>query len=507
MPHKDEISSYLFGANSDYIEEVYVAYLEDPKSVDPSWIPFFASLEKEHPLQKIIFKEQIALQNNTADFYRTYGHLSAHLDPLNIKKPDPIPNSDSHLSNLYCKNLGYEFMHLENESERNWFIEKIENNKIEIPANLKSEAILDLLKAELFEQFLHTKFQGAKRFSIEGAESFISGLKYLLKKIKIQNKKGAVIGMAHRGRLNAITNILDLPYSTIFKKFIHHPKGGYKFGSGDVKYHMGAVSNPAYLGGDFEIILASNPSHLESVNPVVLGQVKAKDNFAGILVHGDASFIGQGVVTETLNLSKLDGYSTSGTIHVIINNQVGFTAAPSETKSSTYCSDVMKAINAPVIHVNGGNIEAVLSAFDMAAQYQNIFKKDIAIDLVCYRKYGHNETDEPMFTQPLMYKEIAKQPSIAKLYDLDTTNILSTLKSEYEIAQKEHIQETALILEEQNPITGVPLNSLMTVLQAITQIPPQYKINSKILKQLEQKQDISKIDWATAEPFLLDHCC
>ncbi len=501
MPHKDEINSYLFGANSDYIEEIYAAYLKDPKSIDSSWASFFTSLEKEHPLRKIIFKEHTTPQNNASDLYRSYGHLSANLDPLNIKKPRPIPIFDSHLNNLYCGNLGYEFMHLEAELERNWFIEKIENNKISIPPDLKLDAISDLLKAELFEQFLHTKFQGAKRFSIEGSESFVSGLKYLLKKIKFQGKKGAIIGMAHRGRLNTVANILDLPYSVIFKKFIHHPKGGYESGSGDVKYHMGATSTPEYLGGSFEVTLAPNPSHLESVNPVVLGQVKAKENFSGILVHGDASFMGQGVVTETLNLSKLDGYSTNGTIHIIINNQVGFTATPNETKSSTYCSDVMKIINAPVIHVNGSNIDAVLIAFEMASQYQHLFQKDIAIDLVCYRKYGHNETDEPMFTQPLMYKEIVKQKSIASIYGLETKDILQELKNEYDVAQKGQINENSLILEEQDTLTGVSLNSLMVVLQTITQIPSQYKINSKISRQLEQKQDISKIDWATGEAF------
>ncbi len=509
MPHKEDITSYLAISNIDYIEQTYEKYLEDPSSVDPSWIPFFGSLEKETPAKKIIFSEVLPVASgDSRNLYRTYGHFCANLDPLKLSKPKghtQIQGNDP----KYCGSLGYEFMHLENEVEKNWFIQKIENEKLNLSKEQQLNTLEFLFRAEMFEQYLHVKFQGAKRFSIEGGESFIPAMRYLLLKFKQDGMKGAVIGMAHRGRLNVVTNVLDLPYSTIFKKFMHHHKAKKNVGSGDVKYHMGAAAKPSYLGGDFELELISNPSHLESVDPVVLGQVRARqdrgDGFSCILVHGDASMMGQGVVSESLNLSKLQGYSTQGTIHMIINNQVGFTALPDETRSSTYCSDVMKIINAPVIHVNGDDVEAVLWACEIAAEYRHTFKKDIAIDLVCYRKYGHNETDEPLFTQPLMYSKIAAQKSVAHLYgdhflahtEEIKAKITQNLSYEYTVTEGMSLDDQRLILEEKDAATGV--DTLDQVIKTITQIPEKYKINTKILRQLELKSDTSKIDWGTGE--------
>jgi 2-oxoglutarate dehydrogenase E1 component len=510
MPHKDEINSYLAGMNLDYIEQAYAQYLIDPTSVDQSWIPFFGSLGKEDPSKKIIFSESLPTTFDTMDLYRTYGHFWAKLDPLKISKPkghNAIEGNDPR----YCGTLGYEFMHLEEQVEKDWFIQKIEKNKQTLAKDDQIETLESLFRAEMFEQYLHTKFQGAKRFSVEGGESLIPALRYLLKNFKKNSMNGAVIGMAHRGRLNVITNVLDLPFSTIFKKFMHHHKAKSDVGSGDVKYHMGATSTPSYLGGDFKVELASNPSHLESVNPVVLGEVRARqdkgEKVSCILVHGDASFMGQGVVAESLNLSKLEGYSTHGTIHVIVNNQVGFTAAPGETRSSTYCSDLMKMINAPIIHVNGDDVEAVLWACEIASEYHRTFQKDIAIDLVCYRKYGHNETDEPFFTQPLMYQAIAKQKSTANQYgekfpeitDQVKAKITQNLQNEYNLTENMTLEDQSLILKEVDVVTGISQDAFKKILHAITFIPEGYTINPKIIRQLEAKKDESKIDWATGE--------
>ena len=510
MPHKEDLTSYLSINNIDYIEQAYKGYLEDPDSIDPSWISFFGSLEKETPAKKIIFSEDLSSTENPKNLYRTYGHFCANLDPLKISKPKGHPEIQG-TDPTYCGSLGYEFMHLENQVEKNWFIQKIENEKLNLSKEEKIGILEFLLRAEMFEQYIHIKFQGTKRFSIEGGESFIPAMRYLLSKFKNNGMKGAIIGMAHRGRLNLITNVLDLPYSTIFKKFMHHHESKKNVGSGDVKYHMGANSKPAYLGGNFELELAPNPSHLESINPVVLGEVRARqdmgDQFSCVMVHGDASIIGQGIVAESLNLSKLKGYSTQGTIHLIINNQVGFTASPDETRSSNYCSDVMKIINAPIIHVNGDDVEAVLWACDIASKYCHTFKKDIAIDLVCYRKYGHNETDEPFFTQPLMYSKITSKKSAAYLYEtLFPENIekikekiTKNLSDEYLIAEKMTLEYQSLILKEQDIVTGVDIKILNQIITNITQIPKDYKINTKILRQLDLKNDISKIDWATGE--------
>ncbi len=392
--------------------------------------------------------------------YRQRGHLIANLDPLEIRKNeyldelhpesygfkkedydtkiylDGIINrqySDireilGFLKKTYCGKIGYEYMHISNPIERKWFRDRVEKNEdiSKFTKNGKEAILKKLIQAEGFKKFLHTKYVGTKRFGLDGGESLIPALEQIIK-IGGQSKvKEVKIGMSHRGRLNVLANVLQKSYKRIFNEFA----GEADFTtdedtSGDVKYHLGASSDRIFDADPVHVSLTDNPSHLEAVNPVVLGQTRAKQYFhkdkerkkvIPILIHGDAAFAGQGIVAECFAMSGLPGHNTGGTIHFIINNQIGFTTSPRFARSSPHPSDVAKMVDAPIIHVNGDDPESVVYAARIAAEFRLKFNRDVVIDLVCYRRFGHNEGDEPSFTQPLMYKKIKSHPSSIKIY-------------------------------------------------------------------------------------------
>jgi len=326
------------------------------------------------------------------------------------------------LRNTYCGRLGCEYMHIQHPEEKRWLQERMEPeaNAWALEPELRRRVLLRLIEAEGFEHFLHTRFVGQKRFSLEGGESAMVILDELLERAAEAGVQEAVIGMAHRGRLTVLANLLSKSMAQIFGEFEGNVDPEMAQGSGDVKYHLGASGIQRTTSGrEIRVSLSPNPSHLEAVDPVVEGIVRAKQTHMGdtkrqkvlpILVHGDAAFAGQGVVAETLQLSQLKGYTTGGTIHLIINNQLGFTSTPEEARSSTYCTDVARTVQAPIFHVNGDDPDACVRAIQVAFDFRMRFSKDVVIDMLCYRKYGHNEGDDPSYTQPLMYKKIKNHP-------------------------------------------------------------------------------------------------
>ena len=390
--------------------------------------------------------------------HRVRGHLIADLDPLRWTEPkmpvelDPatygltIWDLDREfltggvagmpkmqlgkllgvLRDAYCRTIGIEYMHIQETDEQRWIQAKVEGASREISKEQKYRILERLNAAEAFEKFLATKYVGTKRFGLEGAESAIPILDRLLSMAADSGLDSSVIGMAHRGRLNVLANVIGKSYNQIFKEFEGHVDPTSVQGSGDVKYHLGATGkyeSPA--GADIRLELAANPSHLETVDPIVLGMVRAIQDRIDppgsypslpILMHGDAAFAGQGVVAECLAMSDTSGYRVGGTIHLIINNQIGFTTSPQAARSSVYCSDVAKTVQAPIFHVNGDDPEACVRVAELAFEYRQTFHKDVVIDMVCYRRHGHNEGDDPSYTQPLMYKAIAERRSVRKLY-------------------------------------------------------------------------------------------
>ena len=413
--------------------------------------------------------DEAALRQATADSihalqliraYRVRGHLEADLDPLGLDKRGPYPELDYRsygfsetdldreiflngifdreraslreiidiLRRTYCGKIGVEYMHIQVPAERVWIQEKFERRQRRhgLSTAEKKNVLEILTTTETFERFLDRRYTGTKRFGIEGAESLMPALEAILRRGSELGVKEFVIGMPHRGRLNVLANFVGKPYAAIFSEFQGNSTNPeHVHGSGDVKYHLGTSADREVDGTTVHLSLTANPSHLEAVNPVVLGKVRAKQQqrgdearreVAGILMHGDAAFAGQGLVAESLELSELTGFCTGGTIHVIVNNQIGFTTAPSAARSSPYPSDVAKGVQAPIFHVNGDDPEAVVEVAKAAADYRHQFGKDVVIDLFCYRRHGHNEGDEPAFTQPLMYRTIARHPTTRQLY-------------------------------------------------------------------------------------------
>src|SRR5438270_398945 len=391
--------------------------------------------------------------------YRVRGHLLADLDPLEYEvkrhpELDPafygftlwdfdrdfvcgglcgkvtakLRDILDTLRETYCGKIGPEYMHIQETVQKRWLQDRMEPTRNQHPLDLaiKRRILMKLNDAEALEKFLHTKYVGHKRFSLEGAESVIPMLDYLFNEATADGVQEAVIGMAHRGRLNVLANTLGKSYEKIFNEFEGDIDPNTTQGSGDVKYHLGADGMHQTPSGSFmKLTLASNPSHLEAVDPIVEGMVRAKQKLIGdrnrswvlpLLIHGDAAFAGQGVVAETLNLSQLRGYRTGGTIHLVINNQIGFTTGPESARSSMYATDVAKAVQAPIFHVNGDDPEACIRAIRLAYEFRQQFHKDVVIDMLCYRRHGHNEGDEPSLTQPRMYKAIKEHRSVRKIY-------------------------------------------------------------------------------------------
>ena len=397
--------------------------------------------------------------------YRIRGHLIANLDPLGIQQRDEHPElkpetygftQKDHkrdifldgvlglqkanlntilkiLKKTYSSNIGYEFMHMGDPQEKAWIRDRIEGPEKEITftENGRKAILNKILQAEGFEKYLHVKFVGTKRFGLDGAESLIPALEQIIKRGGNLGVKEIKIGMPHRGRLNVLANVMGKPFKAIFSEFFGKSVSAKKDFEGDVKYHLGASSNREFDGNVVHISLTDNPSHLEAVNPVVLGQVRAKQFFhkdperkkvIPVLIHGDAAFAGQGVVAECFAMSGLPGHNIGGTIHVIVNNQIGFTTAPRFARSSPYPSDVAKLAQAPIFHVNGDDPEAVVHCAKVATEYRQKFNRDVVIDMVCYRRFGHNEGDEPSFTQPLMYKKIKSHPTTLNIYSETIAN-------------------------------------------------------------------------------------
>ena len=446
--------SFISNAHPAYIESMYVRFLENPTSIDPEWYHFFkgfefaesSTLEKRTSGSNFSTKEfQVVALINA---YRSRGHLLSTTNPIkqrrdrhpklqiedfNLSESDlstsfaagtecglpaqsTLSEIISHLNRIYCGHIGFEFQHIQNRDKRRWLRDRIENHRPENQYGLsieKKKRILEKLNgAVIFEKFLHTKYIGQKRFSLEGGEATIAALDAIINYAASHGTKEVIMGMAHRGRLNVLANILGKTYTHIFNEFEGIAIPDQSFGDGDVKYHLGYSSQVKTPDGiTVHLELAPNPSHLESVNPVVEGFARAKANvlykedydcILPLLIHGDAAVAGQGVVYETVQMSKLPGYYTGGTLHFVINNQVGFTTDWEEARSSTYCTAAANAIGAPVFHVNGDDPEAIVFAAELATEYRQTFHEDVFIDMVCYRRHGHNDGDDPKVTQPDM---------------------------------------------------------------------------------------------------------
>ena len=502
--------------------------------------------------------------------YRQRGHLIAKLDPLQLLKSDYLdelhPESygfkkedynkkifldgvtNKQHSNIneilgflrekYCGSLGYEYMHISNPTERKWFRDRVEKtDDFKFTQNGKEAILNKLIQAEGFEKFLHTKYVGTKRFGLDGGESLIPALEQIIK-IGGQSKvKEVKIGMSHRGRLNVLANVLQKSYKRIFNEFAGEINSSEEDSAGDVKYHLGASSNREFDGNSVHVSLTDNPSHLEAVNPVVLGQTRAKQFFhqdkerkkvIPILIHGDAAFAGQGVVAECFAMSGLPGHNTGGTIHIIVNNQIGFTTSPRFARSSPYPSDVAKMVEAPIIHVNGDDPEAVVYAARIATDFRLKFNRDVVIDLICYRRFGHNEGDEPSFTQPLMYKKIRSHPSPVKVYgeklmnegSISNEHLNNAIKKFKDLLneQFENAKDYKPKIEwfegtwsrykpergkDKRGVTGSDIKLLQKISNRINSIPEEINLHKTISKILDNRKLTVKkgtgIDWSTAE--------
>lgn len=608
MSNNFDKNSFLFAANGDFVEDLYLKYIESPNNVDEYWRDFFANLG-ENELQalkstegaswlprknKVILPpepssaskekkvEQVSNSNiNNINLlisdYRTFGHLLAQLDPLALEKPyqgikldlskhgltEADLNTEITLNNenlgfgtctigqvinklkdIYCSSVGYELGHLFSDEEKEWFYNHIEQMNLHhtLSNEDKINALKDLIDVEGFEQFIHTRFPGTKRFSVEGGEACISAVRQIIKIASTKNKvEEVIIGMPHRGRLNMLTKVMGKDYASMLSEFQGNLSHMESLNiSGDVKYHLGKSTD--YIEGDghkVHLSLTANPSHLEAVDPVVAGKVRAKqdcmedhlrEKVMGLTMHGDAAFMGQGIVVETLCLSDLESYTTGGTMHIVVNNQIGFTTLPKDARTGRYPTEFAKVIGAPIIHVNGDDIEKVLLVAELAETYRHKFKKDIVIDVVCYRRYGHNEGDEPMFTQPVMYDVIKHKKSCVELYaeKLDKAGIFSkddsskyrTDKMKFfdkkleEAKTYKPLEEDWLKdkwsgfdkcdrIKEKSPSTGVSIDKLKEVGKALINYPKDFHLNSKVQRLLDNKKIMfetgKEIDWATAE--------
>ncbi|WP_309085085.1 2-oxoglutarate dehydrogenase E1 component [Chelativorans sp.] len=635
------ITSFLYGGNAAYIEELYAAYESDPGSVSADWRVFFSQLKdnaadvkksaegaswkkKGWPLTAngelvsaldgnwaaVEGEIDLKLRRKAADggvslteaevqratrdsvraimmirAYRMRGHLHANLDPLGLAKPLEDYNELSPaaygfteadydrpifidnvlgletatiremlaiLKRTYCSTLGVEFMHISNPEEKAWIQERIEgpDKGVAFTANGKKAILQKLIEAEGFEQFIDVKYKGTKRFGLDGGEALIPALEQIIKRGGQLGLKEIVLGMAHRGRLNVLSQVMGKPHRAIFHEF----KGG-SFapdeveGSGDVKYHLGASSDREFDGNKVHLSLTANPSHLEIVDPVVMGKARAKqDQLYGrkreemiplaerakvmpLLLHGDAAFAGQGVVAEILGLSGLRGHRVAGTVHFIINNQIGFTTNPRFSRSSPYPSDVAKMIEAPIFHVNGDDPEAVVYAAKVATEFRMQFHKPVVVDMFCYRRYGHNEGDEPAFTQPIMYRTIRSHPTTVEIYsrklieeglvtkdDIDQMKAdwRAKLEAEFEAGQSykpnkadwldgvwSGLRKADNEDEQRRGKTAVPVKTLKEIGKKLTEVPADFEVHRTIRRFLDNRKQMIEtgegIDWAMAE--------
>ncbi len=597
-----QLESLLSSPQAARVAALYKQYREAPDSLDADWARFFADLDPEAqaalaslagdgngaaaaapglPAQR----ESVAADVRTATLdsiralmmiraYRVRGHLEADLDPLKLKVIEPHPELDAKnygftgadmdrpifidnvlgretatlneisqiVRQTYCGHVGVEYMHIQDPAQKAWIQTRIEKsgNRTDFSADEKHWILEHLTSAECFEQFLNRKYTGTKRFGLDGGEATMPALEEILRRGSELGLEEVVIGMPHRGRLNVLANFMGKPFTAIFSEFqggAAHPED--IGGSGDVKYHLGTSSDRDFAGRSIHLSLTANPSHLEAVNPVVVGKVRAKQDQRGdterkqvmaLLMHGDAAFAGQGLVPETIDLSELKGYRIGGTIHFVVNNQIGFTTNPVNSRSGPYCSEVAKIVQAPILHVNGDDPEAVVHAARIAIEFRQTFNKDIVLDMFCYRRFGHNEGDEPLFTQPKMYKAIAKHPTTRSIYaeklagegvmTKDEAEALvqkwfSRLEKDFEAASSFKVNKADWLegawsglekvkgYDARRGFTEVPLETLHEVGAALTRLPEGFNINRKIARQLEAKKKIAEtgegIDWATGE--------
>ncbi len=591
-------------ANAALVEQLYVAWKADPTSVGADWQLFFQGFElgfarpaetadgEEAVLRSTAPSSSSVEDTNLLEFpakpgrgdqqrvdgliyaYRDIGHTICKLDPLDInnRQTNPLLGLDTYgisqddlerefahnilgvparlklkdiiawLDQTYCGHIGVEYQHIQDRERRRWVREEIERNgnQPQLTRDDKRRVLLKLSQAETLETFIHTKFLGQKRFSLEGGDALIPALDAIIEycpSLKIQN---LMLAMAHRGRLNVLCNTLNKTYEEIFTEF----ESGYEIselqGDGDVKYHMGFASEHLTAKGErVYLLLAANPSHLEAVNPVVLGRVRGKQRQLGdsktrdaavpILIHGDAAIAGQGLVMETLQLCQLEGYTVGGTIHIVINNQIGFTTLPTDSRSTPYCTDLAKMVEAPIFHVNGDDPEAVVHVARMALEYRQKFKRDVFIDIVCYRRWGHNESDEPNFTQPTMYAKIAQQErvraayakrllerkeitqeevdAIATIMQNQLSDALTTIKAKP--ARLRRGQRTGAWAGKTNEYTHDPVETGVTTAvldqigSALSTWPADFAIHPKIKRLTEDRAKLiatrGRIDWATGE--------
>ncbi|MFN6924673.1 MAG: 2-oxoglutarate dehydrogenase E1 component [Tabrizicola sp.] len=629
-------SSFLDGANADYVDQLAARHAADPNSVDPQWAEFFKALgdseidakraaqgpswaradwpptpaddltaaltgewaapppakEGKAAGQKIAAKAAEAGVQLTEDqiqravldsiralmiirAYRIRGHLAADLDPLGLAEKKSHPELDpasygfteadmdrpifidnvlglTHasmreiidiLKRTYCGTFALQYMHISDPEQASWLKERIEGYGKEIQFTREGrKAILNkLVEAEGFEKFLHVKYMGTKRFGLDGGEALIPAMEQIIKRGGALGVKEIIIGMPHRGRLNILANVMQKPYRAIFHEF---QGGSYKpedvDGSGDVKYHLGASSDREFDGNRVHLSLTANPSHLEAVNPVVLGKARAKQDQLNdtaeriavlpVLLHGDAAFAGQGVVAECLQLSGIKGHRTGGCIHIIVNNQIGFTTAPAFSRTSPYPTDIALMVEAPIFHVNGDDPEAVVHAAKVATEFRQKFHKDVVIDIFCYRRFGHNEGDEPMFTNPAMYNRIRKQKTTLQLYTerlvadgLISAGEIEDMKAAFQARLNEEFEagksflpnkadwldgrwknlQTKDLNTYQRGETWIKAETLAEVGAALTRVPPGFDLHKTVARQLEAKARMFEtgqgFDWATAE--------
>ncbi|MFO0609938.1 MAG: 2-oxoglutarate dehydrogenase E1 component [Polyangiales bacterium] len=588
-----------FGINQAFVEELLLRYRENRTAVGDNWTRYFDRVEGANghgtnghspnghapaapasgagsslPPEVAAHEDLAQRVEELINAYRLRGHLWADLDPLGLApKPAPelsaeafgiapreldrvvrtgdlagppedtVRNVIARLEETYCRSIGVEYMHVEDLAMRRWLQERMEPGANRVPLSVDEQVSIlkHLIDAEIFEQFLHTNFLGKKRFSLEGGESLIPLLHLLLDRAGDSGVEEVVLGMAHRGRLNVLFNIMQKSPKDIFAHFLdHHPE--LNRGRGDVKYHLGYSSDRVAPGGRaVHLSLAFNPSHLEFVNPVVEGRVRAKQDrrndvarrrVAPVLIHGDAAFIGQGVVAETLNLMSLEGYSTGGTLHIVVNNQVGFTTDTGDSRSTRYATDLARMLGIPIFHVNGEDPEAVVHVSRLAVDYRQAFGRDVVIDMYCYRKWGHNEGDEPRFTQPVMYATIDKKPSVRASYvkKVLATGQVTEEQVERLVALRKEALDAALSAtkaEHHHPPTtglaghwaqykggpdaGVPevptavaLDKLQQLLRALTTAPEGFAVHPKLEQTVlaPRRQRIEgkiPLDWGTAE--------
>ncbi|MCC6415891.1 MAG: 2-oxoglutarate dehydrogenase E1 component [Opitutaceae bacterium] len=579
------------GANATVLETAYQAWLENPDSVDPTWRAFFQGFSlgsNGSGLPATTTGGEISIINSLKqshvhyliNTYRAIGHFEAHLDPLSEPPPAhpklslaqfDLSEADldttfdvgtylgggqmklrdvlAALRQTYCGHVGVEYTHIQDIDVRRWLQEKMEatRNQPNFSRAEKIRILRRVHKAELFEKFLHTKYVGQKRFSLEGGETIIAAIDSLIEHAPSVGVEELVMGMAHRGRLNVLTSIMRKSFDELFAQFSENYIPDAVGGDGDVKYHLGynAVLDTT-SGPKVEVRLAANPSHLEIVNPVVEGKARARQRIRGdtervkvlpVLIHGDAAFAGQGVVAETMNFSQLPGYRTGGTVHFIINNQIGFTTDPSDARSTRYCTDVAKMIEAPVFHVNGDDPEAVCMVARLALEFRVQFHRDVVVDMYCYRKHGHNESDEPAFTQPLLYRKINQHAQVSailtrKLTEEGTITPAEgdAIKAEYTAALETNLDKTKAgedrrsakrkALSEARKFAGstavfqpdfnfdpAPTHAcaedIAAVIRALTTVPDGFNVNPKIKRLLEHRAKAhdagGPIDWGLGE--------